>query len=334
MMSPMNNTLLIDSLEARRLFAVDLAVSSVQVTAYDASTGTLTVQTDISNFGSTDTPSTGAGAFVVSKDQVINNADDVRIDTISPTETPRISQKTLTRTMHISGNVPAGDYYVGVALDIDNQVPELTEANNFQFTNTTIHVPSSFALSFDGTAGPDKITVTKNGTTSLDITINGTKNTYPISRIGSLAIYGLDGNDIISADPTITLPMYLNGGDGNDAIGGGAGNDVLTGGAGKDTLRGAGGHDRINGNGGNDQLYGETGPDFIYGGAGGDYMDGGSSGDHFDGGAGADTMYGQGGADVFATGGDGTVDYLFGGSGKDTSTADTSDIRASVLLSA
>jgi Ca2+-binding RTX toxin-like protein len=325
----MNNTF-VDSLESRRLLAVDLAVASIQINSYDASSGTLTVQASISNFGSSDDPPTGVGAFVLSKDQVINNGDDIKIDTVDPSLLPRISQQDITRTIHIPGTTPAGDYYVGIALDINNAVPELDEGNNFMFTDTTIHIPKLFAVSIQGTAGDDKISmgVTNN---QLQIAVNKVVQTYPVNRVGSIAVDGGAGNDVIFADPTMTIPVYFYGGDGNDALGGTAANDTLSGGAGKDTIRGAGGHDRINGNGGNDQLFGEDGPDVLYGGAGNDMLDGGSSGDHLDGGDGSDTVYGQGGNDTM-TANDGSTDYLYGGGGTDVATADAGDIRSSVTL--
>ena len=45
------------------------------------------------------------------------------------------------------------------------------------------------------------------------------------------------------AAPTVTVPMAIAGGDGNDVITGGASHDVLTGGAGEDSLTGGGGFD-------------------------------------------------------------------------------------------
>ena len=239
-MQPVNSITCVDVLEARTLFAVDLAVSSVQIDSYDASSGTLKIEANISNFGSTDDPPTGVGGIVLSKDQVINNGDDIRIDTIDPSESPRISQQTLVRTIQLPGIVPAGDYFVGVALDIDSKVPELNEDNNFQFTNNTIHVPKTFALNLQGTSGDDKIDVGLSNPATLAIVINGTTTTYPLNRVSSLSIDGGDGNDVIAAAPTLTLPVYFYGGDGNDALGGTAANDTLSGGAGKDTLQRAG----------------------------------------------------------------------------------------------
>jgi hypothetical protein len=319
-------------LEPRRLFAIDLITQAVQVDSYDPANGLLTYEAFIANTGSTTPPKTlGAGNMVLSKDQVINNSDDIRLDLIDSQLTPRFSQLDLVRTVRIPGSVAPGDYYVGVALDIDNQLEELSDANNFMFTNTTIHVPKLLDLTFNGTEANDDIEVGVDALGKVQIQVNNDRYSYDRARINSLQIYGLAGNDVINLNPGLTLPVYLNGGDGNDLLRGGLGNDVLTGAAGKDDLFGGGGNDRLNGNGGNDRLYGETGPDRLYGGAGRDLLDGGSSGDHLDGGDGIDTVYGQGGNDTI-TSTDGQIDLLFGGTGKDVATADPNDVLASVTF--
>lgn len=332
-MNPRMNPLsapLMDPLEPRRLFAIDLVCQAVQVTNYDANNGLLTYDAFIANTGSNTPPvGRGAGAVVLSKDQIINNSDDIKIDTIDSQLTPRFSQKDLVNTVRIPGSVAPGNYYVGVALDVNNELEELSNDNNFMFTNTTINVPKTLNLSFNGTAGNDTIDIGATPTGQVQVTINKKSTVYDRTRIASLAVYGLAGNDTIETNPGLTLPVYLNGGDGNDLLRGGLANDVLTGAAGKDDIFGGGGNDRLNGNGGNDRLYGEEGPDRLYGGAGNDLLDGGSSGDRLDGGDGIDTMYGQGGNDIF-TSNDGQPDQLFGGTGKDTSTSDTTDILASV----
>jgi len=318
-----------DQLEARRLFAVDLITQQVDIVSYDPAGGVLNYSAIIANTGSTDPPIKAAGGVVLSKDTTINNADDIRIDTIDSTETPRFSQKILQRTVHL-GAVPAGDYYVGVALDINNVAEELDNGNNFQFTQSTINVPETFNLNFDGTDGPDTINVVMPSLTTVNISVNGVDNVYPLTRVTSLVVNGLGGNDVLHASPSLSIPVYFTGGDGNDLLEGGDRNDVLSGNAGKDTLRGQGGNDRMNGNGGNDQMYGGTGPDRLFGLAGNDLLDGGSSGDRLDGGVGVDSVYGQGGADII-TANDGEIDQLFGGTGRDTGFFDANDIKASVI---
>jgi len=97
-------------------------------------------------------------------------------------------------------------------------------------------------------------------------------------------IYGLDGNDAISA------------GNGDDTVYGGAGTDDLRGGEGDDTIYGGSGNDLIGGYEGYDVAYSEDGDDKI-------------SADEAYGGAGNDELYGQ----LIAMGGVGDDYYSVNG---------------------
>lgn len=71
---------------------------------------------------------------------------------------------------------------------------------------------------------------------------------------------GTKDRDVLSAiDPA--RPYYINGGQGDDAIGGGDANDFLVGGAGNDSLSGGDGNDSLLGGGGGDVLSGGDGDD-------------------------------------------------------------------------
>lgn len=90
--------------------------------------------------------------------------------------------------------------------------------------------------------------------------------------------------------PTLDLPTFAYGGEGND------------------TLMGANAQDALYGEGGDDKLYGNDGVDTLIGGNGWDELHGGNGGDWLDGGAGDlcwDKLYGEGGNDVFVR------DYLW-----------------------
>jgi len=89
------------------------------------------------------------------------------------------------------------------------------------------------------------------------------------------------GEDSITVSRTITVPVTLRGG---------AGNDSLTGGSGADKLIGGPGNDRLVGRSGDDTIYGGPGDDTIFGGPGDDTLRGGSGKDTIVGGPGEDDI--------------------------------------------
>ncbi|HLO19184.1 MAG TPA: calcium-binding protein, partial [Sphingomicrobium sp.] len=143
-----------------------------------------------------------------------------------------------------------------------------------------------------------------------------------------------DGNDTITVDPRLILPVELHGGLGNDflAAGGGiarlfgdAGDDRLAGGPANDELHGGDGNDQLNGGLGDDRLFGDGGDDALFGEAGVDRLEGGLGRDSLDGGEGDDTLLGDEDDDSLAGGrgndrleGNGGNDRLGGGDGDDT----------------
>ena len=92
--------------------------------------------------------------------------------------------------------------------------------------------------------------------------------------IGHNVIYGLGGNDTISVSySSATTELY--GGDGDDIITGSLwGADYIDGGPGNDNLSGNWGNDIILGGDGNDRIDGGAGDDVLYTGSGNDYVQG------------------------------------------------------------
>ena len=109
--------------------------------------------------------------------------------------------------------------------------------------------------------------------------------------VGSNTISDLDMTDPLVASidfepsPSVSVPLSVDGGPGND---------ILHGGAAVDTIRGFGGADSIDGKGGNDILNGGEGNDSIDGSSGNDSIDGGTGDDTIDGGGDIDTVTGYG----------------------------------------
>jgi parallel beta-helix repeat protein len=117
-----------------------------------------------------------------------------------------------------------------------------------------------------GTGGNDTIALSPGGNSgTVVVKLNGMAlGTY--SPAGPVLIYGLAGDDNIQASGTITVPLWLNGGDGNDRLNGGNGPNVLLGGAGNDTITGGSGRDLVIGGTGADQIVGNGGDDLMIGG--------------------------------------------------------------------
>ena len=56
---------------------------------------------------------------------------------------------------------------------------------------------------------------------------------HRLAPITGIHVRGEAGNDTFQADPDVTLPLWLYGGDGNNTLTGGAGNNVIVGGSGQ-----------------------------------------------------------------------------------------------------
>lgn len=208
------------------------------------------------------------------------------------------------------------------------------------------------AVIVNGTGAADTVAVGGDG----DMTLPG--GSLSASNVESATVNGLGGNDTLTgaAGPggPATIPLTLNGGDGNDLLTGGNGADTLSGENDNDTLNGGAGTDTENGGAGDDvfqQGPAPNGGDSMNGGAGTDTADysqrtssvnvtvgvgaddgasgegdnvagdvenvkGGSANDSLTGNAGANRLEGGGGNDVLL-GGDGN-DVLDGGPGSDT----------------
>ncbi|HVT88930.1 MAG TPA: hypothetical protein VHD56_08770 [Tepidisphaeraceae bacterium] len=165
---------------------------------------------------------------------------------------------------------------------------------------TDLKPDGTFELS--GTNQADIITV-KVQDGNVVVVINGEIFQQPQSLVTKVVIHGLDGNDLITVDPAVTIPVNLDGGKGNDSLIGGNGpgefhggdgddsiiggnsDDVMYGDAGKDTIKGGKGNDIVEGGAGNDSIQGNDGRDILVGGLDNDRLDGGAGDDILDGGS-------------------------------------------------
>jgi len=88
-------------------------------------------------------------------------------------------------------------YYVGFAADVDGQVAEPDESNNYSFTNTPVIFVQSENIIGKGTGGDDVISLVQDSLVvsepKMYLTINGMTTTYNPYRVGSINIDGAEG---------------------------------------------------------------------------------------------------------------------------------------------
>jgi Ca2+-binding RTX toxin-like protein len=136
-----------------------------------------------------------------------------------------------------------------------------------------VEEPGQRVLYGGATMANDAIAVRRISDSQFGIKLSatGSETIYNYGSMGTpvqrLVLYGLDGNDTITIDPLLTLPVSLYGGSGNDVLRGGGGDDIIVGGDGLDQLYGFGGSDLIIGGTGRDTLYGAGDQDIIVAGS-------------------------------------------------------------------
>jgi Ca2+-binding RTX toxin-like protein len=163
-------------------------------------------------------------------------------------------------TLHV-----AGDYTVHLkTFDTENGHGKRTHALTVQSSRlvSDSNAPGQYILIVGGTDGDNDIRLkdVRTEPNSVEVRTRVGRSTWTrevFSDISRVEVYGGDGNDDVSADRTLTIPVHLYGGAGDDELRGGAGNDFLDGGA---------GDDRLNGQSGNDVIVGSFGADRIDGG--------------------------------------------------------------------
>jgi Ca2+-binding RTX toxin-like protein len=141
--------------------------------------------------------------------------------------------------------------------------------------------PTSSAVTASLSSGG---TLTVNGTSTIDtisfalssrgLTVVGNGASVggsPFNGVKRITVNGADGDDRLDAS-TLSLPVALNGGNGNDTLIGGAADDTLGGGSGNDNLLGNGGVDVLRGDDGADTITATDGvaDSVVDGGAGND----------------------------------------------------------------
>ncbi len=154
----------------------------------------------------------------------------------------------------------------------------------------------------------------------ITVTGFGQSKVYGTAANPVKSIYadGGAGKNVLLVDASVTLPVTLVGGAGNDQLRGGSGKNRLVGRGGDDVLVGGIDNDVIDAGTGNAKLYGGPGNDLLSAVGGANYLDGDDGVDTLQGGTGADTIDGGKGNDKILGGGG--ADVLLGGDDNDTIT--------------
>jgi hypothetical protein len=176
-----------------------------------------------------------------------------------------------------------GTYYVRVFATVHIGAEDYTSyvtyhsVHVFAVTATVQADPgdtSKSALTVQGTAGADFLTLSPGDGNAIALSVNG----YSVGSFSApggaafahLLVYGNGGADTIRLSGNLSVPAFLFGGDGSDTLdaSGSTANNVLVGGAGNETLIGGSGRDL---------LIGGTGADTLRAGSGGAILIGGTT---------------------------------------------------------
>src|SRR4051812_302585 len=111
---------------------------------------------------------------------------------------------------------------------------------------TVVATPTTAGLQLRVESGnkSDSISITPADGGGLKVS-NGTWSTTVTGNVTAIRVQGGRGSDHISVDPTITIPVTIWGGLGDDTLVGGGGDDKLYGQLGTDTLVGGAGNDQL-----------------------------------------------------------------------------------------
>ena len=318
----------IQSLESRRLRAVDLAVTSIQIIdgTHEDTSELTTAAITVTNFGNQAIlPQAIDLRLRFSVDDAFGNDDDWNLGFVNNPQALGAGESwtyTMERRATAQGD---GSFRLIAFADGFDLISETNENNNILSSPAGSVVYSDGELQSNdvyGTSFNDVITLAADDDNAY-VTINGATHHRKLSDINDrLFIDASGGNDVITASPEFPVKLAITGSSGKDLIVGGAGNDELSGGTGIDRVFGGAGHDFIIGGAQGDRLYGEAGDDLISGAGGNDFLFGGEGANNLIAGAGNDKLFAKGNA--------GSVDTLSGNLGDDTAEVDGNDLLAGI----
>jgi Ca2+-binding RTX toxin-like protein len=169
---------------------------------------------------------------------------------------------------------PTAGTYTATAVMTDNEAGFGSETLPLTFANTrSVADPNHVGLSVLTIGGTDldddiQLLNVRNQPNSVEVRTkngNGSWRREIFDNVSRIEVYGGAGDDDLSADRALTIPVALFGGIGDDKLRGGAGGDILVGGVGEDRLFGADGDDVLIGGLGMDRLDGGRDDDLLLG---------------------------------------------------------------------
>ncbi|EMI55710.1 calcium-binding protein [Rhodopirellula sallentina] len=169
---------------------------------------------------------------------------------------------------------PTGGTYTATVTLSDNEAGFGSASIDLTFaaTNTPDDVanPGMKVLVIGGTDLDDDILLldVRNQPNSVEVRTRSDKGSWTQvihENISRIEVYGGAGDDDISTDRRLTIPVALFGGIGDDKLRGGGAGDYLSGGAGEDRLLGSDGDDILVGGWGIDRLDGGRDDDLLLG---------------------------------------------------------------------
>jgi Ca2+-binding RTX toxin-like protein len=201
--------------------------------------------------------------------------------------------------------------------------PKNTLASLDDGTLTLLMGPRAQERSFVKDAENEAFVVSEAGG-KIIVQAFGKVDLFQAASVTNIYADGGTGNDRIYIDSSVSRPVTLLGGSGDDWLVAGSQQAVLAGGDGDDWIVGSSVVDLISGNDGNDRIWGRADDDTIYAGNGDDEVEGEEGNDVIfvgeginlaKGGPGRDRLTGGSQRDVLYGGDDG--DFLFGFQGDD-----------------
>jgi hypothetical protein len=229
------------------------------------------------------------------------------------------------------------DTVAGIATSASHKPVLFTEIETVDLYDNRQTSVQSGDLYVRGSNSNDRILLYKGILGGVRVRQNNklTPDTYYPTR--KVIVDGALGNDTLTVNGYLGVPVELYGGIGNDYLTGGEMDDLLDGGPGTDRLLGNPGNDTLLGGPGNDRFNGSAGDDYLYGDSyvdalgvitegnpalhGKDYLSGDADDDHIYGQGGDDSLYGGLGND-WMRGGQGK-DFMSGDAGEDLLAGDS-----------